>query len=1515
MRRCRVLTKSMNIADTYLSSVKVLNGETAKKENQSTSSEILEKQEKNNTEQNKNIKEKTSSESNLSSFISNFDFHKSDEGIVISRCAASGKLRNLELPESILGTKISSIAAGAFANLIDLAKIVIPEGVVSIGDGAFLNCSSLGSITLPSTLKSIGTEAFKGCVSLRNITFNSALEQLGTSAFSECTLLKKVTFAPQSALTFIPALCFFECESLHEIYWPDSLKEICEDAFRGCTGLESMQLPASLTSIGNSAFRGCTRLKSVQFPPTLHCAAEFAFADCSSIEEIAIPESITSLEGGIFSNCSKLRSIKLGSNLQKISVGVFSGCTSLEDLSLPTSLSAIGVRAFCDCSNLKKINLSRCKLPILEQEVFSGCSQLHELHLPFCLKEIYKGCFKGCSNLYSVEIPGEVVSLGERCFEGCRKLNEIDLSSVSISIPEGFCADCTQLTSVRFHNETAEIGTCAFANCRSLTKLDLPDKLQVIKERAFLNCSGLIEVNCGQNLRQLGSEAFKGCNALQRVDLPASLTSFGKEGSIFSNEADELVIYGAPNSCAKEYAKLHRIKFYDPLLHEIKEDGIEDNSVLDSNDITEDNTDEELTPEETEVEDPTQGNKTICRQVFGLRVNPSSYKAITSKGDWIVIRHKAFEKKADARSNVPVAVHLEGINHIGNRAFCNRNVVFLDCSDDLVSIGKAAFWGCNLLQKVRWSSRLSFIDKSAFWGCNSIKNLDFPDSLQFIDNWAFLGCSAIESIHLPSYLVSLGDYVFAYCSSLVNVVIPSGTRSLGVGVFFGCESLRRIVIPPSVKQFGPELCKFSPIFGDGCSLEKVSEPGKETKSKALEHIIIVCQKDSAAHEYALQFGLNYELSNFEEDNTANELVQGGGYILGGLGVVSDSASRCTQAFSVKSINSALKPLVRLVRSEAEKAELSACRWNVLEAESVKDRPAAEIFAILQGAYEITDLAGYIKAWHRASASSLKRMLNSSRLFSSIKDMSPFKGVSLKESELKADEHGKEADPKEILQAACTILDIMEKLGWLRQFSLTTRNKACRLHKVVADVSQKAPQGLAAEESSDIEATVSAAEVEEKTSTVTMDVKAEVEKTEAKSAPQNLSELTVAQPTHILQKMRNSDHDASEEAKFNVLSAVGALRFSAPSVTTKINQELERYYKGAFDLSGIGRKNSQEESLSLPPTVKSVTSDSKEEKIKEEVKRPTLSAPVAELLELQKQKIAAPSSAISDADHDKDHVEEKKPTCEGVVLAKVPGLSVAKVEVPDQLEGRPVETLSDNFMKGNDVVEEICLGPSLKVIGADAFRSCSHLHSVTMAEDGCLRIIKDGAWRSCERLNEIKIPNSVKELGGRVFCACSNLRSVKLPSSLVKLGEAAFADCRSLQSLELPEKLQEVGAKAFFGCRNLESIFIPESLKHLEDKLFDVSQKLTIYASKGSAAESYALAHSIPFCEASASNWQAVAEDKKKALDTVKLEDQQSATVGEAKDESEIIESKDEASSDKKAKYLKRIAARAKNRRR
>lgn len=121
----------------------------------------------------------------------------------------------------------------------------------------------------------------------------------------------------------------------------------------------------------------------------------------------------------------------------------------------------------------------------------------------------------------------------------------------------------------------------------------------------------------------------------------------------------------------------------------------------------------------------------------------------------------------------------------------------------------------------------------------------------------------------------------------------------------------------------------------------------------------------------------------------------------------------------------------------------------------------------------------------------------------------------------------------------------------------------------------------------------------------------------------------------------------------------------------------------------------------------------------------------------------------------------------------------------------------------------------------------------------------------EKLQEVKIPDSVIELGKGVFSSCDVLEKVKLPDNITKIpnatfncskklkevylgneitsiGDFAFAGCNDLHKVTLPKNLKYIGEKAFFSCSNLTEIIIPDGVETIEKNAFAFSSRLVIY---------------------------------------------------------------------------------------
>lgn len=78
-------------------------------------------------------------------------------------------------------------------------------------------------------------------------------------------------------------------------------------------------------------------------------------------------------------------------------------------------------------------------------------------------------------------------------------------------------------------------------------------------------------------------------------------------------------------------------------------------------------------------------------------------------------------------------------------------------------------------------------------------------------------------------------------------------------------------------------------------------------------------------------------------------------------------------------------------------------------------------------------------------------------------------------------------------------------------------------------------------------------------------------------------------------------------------------------------------------------------------------------------------------------------------------------------------------------------------------------------------------------------IGDEAFRECDGISSVTIPEGVTHIGDRAFRLCTALRSIALPDSLVYLGQGAFGRCFSLDSVEIPRGVAAMDMNPFLGC--------------------------------------------------------------------------------------------------------------------
>ena len=77
-----------------------------------------------------------------------------------------------------------------------------------------------------------------------------------------------------------------------------------------------------------------------------------------------------------------------------------------------------------------------------------------------------------------------------------------------------------------------------------------------------------------------------------------------------------------------------------------------------------------------------------------------------------------------------------------------------------------------------------------------------------------------------------------------------------------------------------------------------------------------------------------------------------------------------------------------------------------------------------------------------------------------------------------------------------------------------------------------------------------------------------------------------------------------------------------------------------------------------------------------------------------------------------------------------------------------------------------------------------------------------AFRECESLLSVNIPNGVMSIGEKSFYQCKSLKSINFPNSVTTIGARAFYENYDLKTITIPSSVESIGDEAFYACNIL-----------------------------------------------------------------------------------------------------------------
>lgn len=190
------------------------------------------------------------------------------ERYAFRRCA---KLTSVKLPNGL-----KEIADGTFSFCSNLDKIDIPKTVERIGNNAF-GVTAIKEVVLPDSVKKVEEYAFYNCSQLESFTSGSGLTELGKYALASCKALKKIEL--NEGLKIVGESCFQGSSLADGIILPSSVEKLSMFVF-AYTDIKSYTILPSIKVIEYCAFEGCESLKDIYIPDTVEEMQSDIFEKC-----------------------------------------------------------------------------------------------------------------------------------------------------------------------------------------------------------------------------------------------------------------------------------------------------------------------------------------------------------------------------------------------------------------------------------------------------------------------------------------------------------------------------------------------------------------------------------------------------------------------------------------------------------------------------------------------------------------------------------------------------------------------------------------------------------------------------------------------------------------------------------------------------------------------------------------------------------------------------------------------------------------------------------------------------------------------------------------------------------------------------------------------------------------------------------------------------------------------------------------------------------------------------------
>lgn len=143
---------------------------------------------------------------------------------------------------------------------------------------------------------------------------------------------------------------------------------------------------------------------------------------------------------------------------------------------------------------------------------------------------------------------------------------------------------------------------------------------------------------------------------------------------------------------------------------------------------------------------------------------------------------------------------------------------------------------------------------------------------------------------------------------------------------------------------------------------------------------------------------------------------------------------------------------------------------------------------------------------------------------------------------------------------------------------------------------------------------------------------------------------------------------------------------------------------------------------------------------------------------------------------------------------------SKINIPAKMNGYPVTAIGDEAFRYCESLTSVSIPDSVTHIGDEAFGGCTGLTG-TSYDNGIYLGNENNPyiylWKAnYQNVSSVTIHEDTKIIGNDVGWKCNQLTSLMIPDGVTSIGRSAFCNCENLESISIPDSVVFIGQYAF-----------------------------------------------------------------------------------------------------------------------